>query len=59
MPGVNDIKPLGPIWPTPATQPSGKVRQRRKPPERQPKQQQEHDEQDDDDDTQTHIDEYV
>lgn len=58
MPGVNDIKPFGPVWPTSATQPTGKVKQGRKDPQRQKKQQQEHADSDDDD-GKPHIDEYA
>jgi len=56
MAGINDINPPGYVWPTTATRPSAKVRDRKQAPKRQP-QQQDKDEKKDDD--QPHIDEYA
>ena len=58
MAGINDIRPTGPVWPTPATQPTSAINKREQPPKRQPQQQNE-DKKDKDDDEPNHIDEYA
>ena len=59
MAGINDIKPLGPVWPTPATKPVSVLKEQKKSPDQQQQPGQQQDENDKDDDGANHIDEYA